>query len=41
MTYEKDALDEKVNARYPGKAVRKDLVHRIKKGFCAASRERS
>ncbi len=32
MTYEKDALDEKVNARYPGKAVRKDLVHRIKKG---------
>lgn len=32
MTYVKDALDEKVNAAYPGKAVRKDLVQRIKKG---------
>lgn len=30
--YEKDALDEKVISLYPGKAVRKDLVHRIKKG---------
>ena len=32
MSYVKDALDEKVNAVYPGKVVRKDLVHRIKKG---------
>ncbi len=27
-----DALDEKVNAAYAGKVVRKDLLHRIKKG---------
>ena len=32
MTYEKDALDAKVTELYPGKAVRKDLVQRIKKG---------
>lgn len=32
MTYQKDALDAKVNAAYPGKTVRKDLVQRIKKG---------
>lgn len=32
MTYVKDKLDELVNAQYPGKAVRKDLVLRIKKG---------
>ena len=32
MTYEKDALDIKVNAVYSGKTVRKDLVQRIKKG---------
>lgn len=32
MSYQKDALDEKVTSLYPGKAVRKDLVHRIKKG---------
>lgn len=32
MTYQKDALDEKVNALYLGKTVRKDLVQRIKKG---------
>ena len=32
MTYQEDALDAKVNAAYPGKTVRKDLVQRIKKG---------
>lgn len=32
MSYEKDALDIKANELYPGKVVRKDLVHRIKKG---------
>lgn len=32
MTYQKDALDTKVNVAYPGKTVRKDLVQRIKKG---------
>lgn len=32
MTYQMDALDAKVNAAYPGKTVRKDLVQRIKKG---------
>ncbi len=32
MSYQKDALDIKANAAYPGKMVRKDLVQRIKKG---------
>lgn len=32
MTYQMDAVDAKVNAAYPGKTVRKDLVQRIKKG---------
>lgn len=32
MTFLKDALDNKVNAAYQGKTVRKDLVQRIKKG---------
>lgn len=27
-----DALDQKLNAAYPGRVVRKDLLHRIKKG---------
>lgn len=30
--YVKDSLDNKANSLYPGKTVRKDLVHRIKKG---------
>ena len=27
-----DTLDQKINATFDGKAVRKDLLHRIKKG---------
>lgn len=31
-TRDMDALDQKLNASFPGKVVRKDLLHRIKKG---------
>jgi predicted ATP-dependent Lon-type protease len=32
MTYTMDALDQKLNTVFEGKVVRKDLLHRIKKG---------